>query len=66
AHFLLESLKVERKDYKGVGKIRPLNLGNFIPLLTAVLKIRHGRAGCSVPAPVCVRRGQGMEHGLRG
>jgi hypothetical protein len=25
---------VERKLYNGVGKIKPLNLGNFIPLLT--------------------------------
>lgn len=27
-------MKVERNLYKWVGKIKPLNLGNFIPLLT--------------------------------
>ena len=31
---MLENLKVERKLYKGVWKIKPLNLGNSTPLLT--------------------------------
>jgi len=37
---LLEYLEVERKLYNGVGKFRPLNLGNSTPLLTP-------RARCS-------------------
>jgi hypothetical protein len=35
SYFLLESLKVDRKLYKGVWKIKPLNLGNSTPLLTS-------------------------------
>ena len=31
---MIENFKVERKLYNGVGKIKPLNLGNFSPLLT--------------------------------
>jgi hypothetical protein len=35
---MMKSLKVEGKSYMGVGKIKPLNLGNFSPLLTVVDK----------------------------
>jgi hypothetical protein len=38
---LLEYLEVERKLYNGVGKFRPLNLGNSTPLLTLELERRR-------------------------
>ena len=38
---MLESLKVERKFYMGVGKIKPLKLGNSTPLLTATASVMN-------------------------
>jgi hypothetical protein len=40
---MMKSLKVEGKSYMGVGKIKPLNLGNFSPLLTPPLNSKKQR-----------------------